>query len=75
MNDMLSIIRLVLYCCLQRDLNLVALLNPKFIDVVFVIVWYALQDLFCISKNEIMKILEGADGWLKDMKGNCLHTS
>lgn len=75
MNFMLSIIRLVLYCCFQKGLNLVVLLNPRFIDVVFVIVWYALQDLFCIFKDQIMKILEGADGWLKDMNGNCLHTS
>lgn len=59
---MLSIIRLTLYCCLQRGLNLVVLLNPQFIDVVFVIVWYALQDLVCIFKDQIMKILEGADG-------------
>lgn len=65
----------MLYCYLQRRLNLLALLNPQFIDVVFVIVWYAVQDLFSIFKDQIMKILERADGWLKDIKGNCLHTS
>lgn len=75
MNVGLSINILMLFYCLQRGLNLVVLLNPQFIDVVFVIVWYTLQDLFCIFKNQIMKILERADGWLKDMKENCLHTS